>query len=949
MGTNTLGLGHDLHDNATVGADLPLVGRRAELAVLTRAIEAAKCGRGEAVLLTGEAGIGKTRLLIEAQREAEHQELCVLKGRAMESGGAYRPLVEAFARASAPFARKTELAAVRPILARVLPGWVSDHDVLAPMADPAAVLAEALILLLRAMAANGALLLVDDLHWADEDTVSVLSYLADSMDQLPLALIMTARGEPLLPDPLEHLSTVPSIRRLRLSRLQESEVGDALRAQDLPRLTPETVDQLVTAVDGLPLVLDEFVRQLRESPATAIDLKHTTLAAAVQKRLRNVPAGARVVLDAMSVVGETNSELLAAITCLDEAPLSIAIHDAVSSTLLVPASTQLGVTWRHPLIRDAVRDLLLPLEQQALARRAADDLANAADPSDGQLRQAAEMYELAGYPDQAARQLIRAARAAVRNAALDVAEQHLAAAHALTGTMPEAALDVLIERIKTLTLAGRASDGYHSGAAALQAVPVGDARRLLVATARAAYSAGLREEAEQLLAQFEQVAEPTDPHLLVLRAHSALLARQAEASELGQLAASQALDEGRFEIACEALLIAGSAARRRNIDLAAGVLHQALALSEAHKLSMWQVQVLAELSVIDLASDSDPTRCHQARERAIAAGMLGTVTLLDARIGQITVSRNGFMAAYPIYLQADRQARQLQLISLYALTRAHLAECVLFADDRPLPGRTHPAAPSELDDLIAEALAAGQKSGRVPWVRGIYGLRAWLHGDNNTAIRLIDESQRDVQDEWHFVPWWGVGALLRVVAGTDPNEAFGSPVLIGHHSNGAARAYGVTIWELRHGRSPSESIGEADHLVRHTPLHRHMLRTIIAPVVYQAGLEPLAEGWLREADAFCGAAGERALQRRVRSTLASIGARVPKGSTSAVPPHLARLGITARETEILRLVNAGLSNADISHRLFISTRTVESHVSSMLQKTGLSAREQLPSASSAED
>jgi DNA-binding CsgD family transcriptional regulator len=208
---------------------------------------------------------------------------------------------------------------------------------------------------------------------------------------------------------------------------------------------------------------------------------------------------------------------------------------------------------------------------------------------------------------------------------------------------------------------------------------------------------------------------------------------------------------------------------------------------------------------------------------------------------------------------------------------------------------------------------------------------------------------REVQDEWHLVPWWGVGALLRVVAGAEPEEAFGSPVLIGHHANWAARSYGAAVWDLRHGRSAAESIGEADHRVRHTPLHRHMLRTIIAPVVHQSGLTPLAEGWLREADAFCGAAGERALQRLIRSTLASIGAKVPKGSTSLVPPHLAKLGITARETEILRLVNAGLSNADISHRLFISTRTVESHVSSMLQKTGLNAREQLPSASGGED
>ena len=946
-----IGLKGDLDHNATVSADLPLVARRAELATLTGAIEAVKCGRGEAVLITGEAGVGKTRLLIETEREAESRRgVLVLKGRAVESGGAYRSLVEAFARASSPLVHEPELAGVRPILARVLPGWVSDQDVLAPMADPAAVLAEALILLLQAMAAGGAVLLMDDVHWADEDTISVLSYIADSIEHLPIALIMTARTEPLPPDRVERLSAVPSIRRLLLSRLRPSEVRQALRAQKLPALRPETVDQLVTAVDGLPLVLDEFVRQLRENPPDGFDMRHTTLAAAVQKRLSSLPADARVTLEAISVVGEIDSESLAAITGLDEAQLSIAIHDAVSSTLLVPASTPVGVTWRHPLMRDAVRDLLLPLERQSLARRAADHLANAADPGDGQHRQAAEMYELAGQPDRAARKLIDAARAAVRNAALDVAEQHLAAAQALSGTMPEAALEVLVKRIETLTLAGRAGDGYHSGIVALQTLAAGNARPLLVATARAAYAGGLGAEGAELLARLQEVAEPADPDLVVLRAHAALVDRQAdEAIQLGQLAAARALDEGRFEVACEALLIAGTAAQRRDIDLAARVLHQALALSEAHQSSIWQVQILAAIGTLNLATDSDPTRFHQARERATAAGMLGTVVLMDTWIGRTTFSRDGFMAAYPIYLAAGEQARQLQLINLYAVTRAHLAECLLFADDRPLPGQSRAATPSELDDLIAEAIAAGKKSGRAPWVGSIYGMRAWLRGDNSTAIRLIDESLRNMQDEWHIVPWWGVGALLRVVADTNPEEAFGSPKLIGHHANWAARHYGAAIWELRNGRSPSESIAEADHLVRHTPLHRHMLRTIIAPDLHQAGMDAAAEGWLREADAFCGAAGQRALQRRIRHVLRSLGAKVPRGSTSAVPPHLARLRITARETEILRLVNAGLSNADISHRLFISTRTVESHISSMLQKTGLTTREQLPSASSAKE
>ena len=248
------------------------------------------------------------------------------------------------------------------------------------------------------------------------------------------------------------------------------------------------------------------------------------------------------------------------------------------------------------------------------------------------------------------------------------------------------------------------------------------------------------------------------------------------------------------------------------------------------------------------------------------------------------------------------------------------------------------------DDLIAEALTAGEKSGRVPWVRGIYGLRAWIHGDNNTAIRLIDESLRDVQDEWHLLPWWGVGALLRVVAGTDPEEAFGSPVLIGHHANWAARGYGTAYRSSatanrRQSQSPpitSSGIPQSTDTccVRSS---RRLSTKRACSRRRRAGCERRMHG---------SAAGERALQRRIRHVLGSIGARVPKGSNATVPPHLARLGITARETEILRLVNAGLSsNTEISHRLFISTRTVESHVSSMLQKTGRASREQLPSAS----
>jgi DNA-binding CsgD family transcriptional regulator len=928
-----------------VSADLPLLSRRAELAVLTDAVDAATRGRGEAVLLTGEAGVGKTRLLLEARREAQRRGVVVLRGRAVESGGAYRPLVDAFARASTPFADAADLARIRPTLARMLPGWVAEDGVLAPMADPAAVLAEALIVLLGAMAADGAVVILDDLHWADEDTVSVLTYLADSMDELPVALLLAARAEPLLPVRLERLSAAQSIQQLLLRRLTPTAVRDALRAVK-PELAPEKLDQLVAAVDGLPLVLDEFLRQLRESElgSDEFDMRHTTLAAAVQLRLARVLPETRVVLDAMSVLGETDAELLAAVTGLDNTTLSAAIHDGVASTLLVTASTPLGVTWRHRLMRDAVQDLLLPLEQQAIARRAADHLANIADPTDGQLHQSAAMYELGGYPNQAAHQLIRAARTAVRNAALDVAERYLNEAHALTGTVPEAAQEVLIERIDTLAPAGRAADAYRSGVHALNSLAGRDTRRLLVATTRAAYGAGLNTEAAQLLRRLEDNAEGIDPDLAVLRAHAALVDRRTEAITMGEQAAVLAQECGRFDIACEALLVVGHAARRRDTDTAARALRQALSLSEEHRLPVWQVRILAELGLLDTTADSDPTRFYQARELATAAGMAGMVARIDLWIAETIAPRRGWVAAYPVVARADAQARLLQLNGLSAAARSHLAECLVHAEDHPLPGRMRPPTALEVDDLVAQALTLGQKSQPVPWAKAVLAIRAWFQGDDATAIQLFDEALLFAQTEVKVMPMPGIGALLRVVAGTHPEDAFDPPELLGHHCNWAARAYGKAVQDLRNGRSGTEWIAEAEEKVQHTPFMRHWLRTIIAPVVFEAGMASAVE-WLREAEAFCSAAGERALQRRVRHALGTIGAKVPRTSGGSVPPHLAKLGITARETEVLRLVNAGLSNTDIAARLFISVRTVESHISSMLQKAGGDSREQLPLAS----
>ena len=86
------------------------------------------------------------------------------------------------------------------------------------------------------------------------------------------------------------------------------------------------------------------------------------------------------------------------------------------------------------------------------------------------------------------------------------------------------------------------------------------------------------------------------------------------------------------------------------------------------------------------------------------------------------------------------------------------------------------------------------------------------------------------------MPWWGVWALLRVVAGGDPEEAFGPIELTGHHLNWAARGFAAAVSDVRGGRTAAESIAEAEYHA-HTPYMRHLLRTIVAPTLYAAGVE----------------------------------------------------------------------------------------------------------------
>jgi hypothetical protein len=189
------------------------VGRADELARVEAGLFAAQRGGGGLVVITGEAGIGKSWLLAETGRRAAGRGMVVLSGRAVEGGGAFRPVVEALvAAAPAALAAEERLAPYRGVLAWLLPGWSAGPGDLPVLADPIVLLGEAVIELLEFRSGGHSIvLLLDDLHWADRDTVALLGYLAGRIGRTGIFVVGAARDDEPSRDVVQRLcGTLPS-------------------------------------------------------------------------------------------------------------------------------------------------------------------------------------------------------------------------------------------------------------------------------------------------------------------------------------------------------------------------------------------------------------------------------------------------------------------------------------------------------------------------------------------------------------------------------------------------------------------------------------------------------------------------------------------------------------------------------------------------------------------
>src|SRR6266702_8660855 len=386
-----------------------LIGRGAELTALRLLVDRARSGKGQLVLLSGEAGIGKSRLVAEAKTYATAQGFLLLQGLCFPTDRScpYAPLLDllrSHLHTSSPEQVDTEMgslaSALSPLLPDLLPlpSGLPPLPPLAPEHEKRRLFAALAQLFLRPATKQPALLVVEDLHWSDETSLDFLHYLARRCPASPLLVLLTYRsGEvyPGLSHFLAHLDRERLAQEFALAPLTRGEMSAMLHAIfDLRRsvfMVPplaqgELLDTMYTLTEGNPFLIEELLKSLIEAGDIFDDQGRwkrkeirelhipRSVQDAVQQRIDRLSEGARQMLNLAAVAGRHfDFALLQELTQQDEAQLLRFIKELIAAQLVVEESSE-QFAFRHALTRQAVSAQLLGRERKALHRRIAETL-----------------------------------------------------------------------------------------------------------------------------------------------------------------------------------------------------------------------------------------------------------------------------------------------------------------------------------------------------------------------------------------------------------------------------------------------------------------------------------------------------------------------------------------------------------------------------------------------
>lgn len=373
-----------------------VIGRDDEIASLEQALEQIQAGRGQTILIAGEAGVGKSRLIAAARARADGLGIPRLQGQCFEQDAAfpYAPLIDLLRTRLTdlpPEALASNLDVVAPELSRLVPELAMFPPGLAPPAplEPEQEkrrLFQALIRFILGQPGSGqVLVVVEDLHWSDGASLEFLLSLARRAAAHPLLLLLSYRGDEIGPGLRHFLAELDRERlawELVLKPLTRGGVGAMLRATlGLGRpARAEFLDALYTLTEGNPFFVEEMLKSLAVTGALSgnegsnarqrLDQLRAprSVQDAVLRRMVRISAPAQRVLTLAAIAGPRfDFSLLQAIAGQDEAELLAHIKELVAAQLVVEESAE-RFAFRHALTRQAVAAQLLLRERQALHR-----------------------------------------------------------------------------------------------------------------------------------------------------------------------------------------------------------------------------------------------------------------------------------------------------------------------------------------------------------------------------------------------------------------------------------------------------------------------------------------------------------------------------------------------------------------------------------------------------
>ena len=370
-----------------------VVGRDAELAALSRAIQQVSTGLGQSLLIAGEAGIGKSRLLAEAKAIARQHGWCVVEGHCFEPDHVlpYAPLLKLLRDLLAPKQpdeirqlledRASDLAKILPELRRWLPELTPSPS-LDPAQERRLIIQSWSTVITRLAQRQPVLVVIEDLHWSDDASLETLLHLARRIREVPVLLLMTYRNDEVGTDLSHVLATIDRERlasEFTLARLNRDQVGAMIGAifDSSPPLSSGLRDVLSALTDGNPFFIEEVLKGLVSSDDTISDQSWDHLSLdelpiprsvqdAVQRRADRLSPDGRHLLQLASVAGRyCDFSLLQTLTGHSDPELLSLIKELIRAQLLIEEAPDRFV-FRHALTRQAIYSSLLGREQRRL-------------------------------------------------------------------------------------------------------------------------------------------------------------------------------------------------------------------------------------------------------------------------------------------------------------------------------------------------------------------------------------------------------------------------------------------------------------------------------------------------------------------------------------------------------------------------------------------------------